>query len=116
MASSVKNAARSSAAMPSPHAAQNLRTTSSGLSIRLLLRSGPGSSGRVEYQLLVDLAALQQSMGLGGLGHGQPALVAESKGTGSQQRHGLIDRFGGTVRCGRRQRNAQAGSVLIGES
>jgi hypothetical protein len=39
MASSVKNAASSTGPVLSDHAAQNLRTTSIGLSIRFLLRS-----------------------------------------------------------------------------
>src|SRR5712664_4023786 len=39
MSSSVKNAASSAAPILSDHAAQNLRTTSMGLSIWLLLRS-----------------------------------------------------------------------------
>src|SRR6266446_1693990 len=75
----------------------------------------PVRSLRFEYKLLVSLAVLQQSMGLGGFGHGELALATESKGSTGKKRHGLIHCFGCTVRWGHRERNAQSSCVLIGE-
>ncbi len=54
-------------------------------------------------------------MGLGGVGHRELTLATEPEDARGRERYGLVDSFGGSVRCGGRERNALVSSVFIGQ-
>ena len=63
----------------------------------------------------MDLALLQELVGLRGLRHGEQALAAEPQRSGGEERQGLIEGFECPIRRGRRERNAQLDCVLVSE-
>jgi len=76
-------------------------------------RRGPSALVEGEDDALVDGAAFQLAVGVGGLLHGHGLVRAQPEPAVGQQGHRLIQGTGSTVRRGLRQRDAEVGGGRV---